>query len=177
MLQIIKVMLLKYLITSLLMSSISSKCSSINTRKELRQLSPDELQRFITATQKLQKQEEAYDWFVDTHLKVGKKAHNVAAFLPWHRAFTVKYERALQKIDPEIILPYWDWSIDAQAPELSVILSEKYMGGNGESDTHCVRDCLAKDWEVRIPEKDVSREISATEIELDLFGIKVLLNA
>ncbi|KXN74971.1 Di-copper centre-containing protein, partial [Conidiobolus coronatus NRRL 28638] len=101
----------------------------------------------------LQKQEEIYDWFVDSHLKVGKKAHNVAAFLPWHRAFTVKYERALQKIDPKVVLPYWDWSIDAQAPELSVILSEKYMGSNGEPNTHCVKDGLAKDWEIRIPER------------------------
>ncbi|KXN67860.1 Di-copper centre-containing protein, partial [Conidiobolus coronatus NRRL 28638] len=129
------------------------KCENIRTRKELRQLTPTELKKFISATQKLQKQEDIYDWYVDTHLLVGKKAHGVAAFLPWHRAFTVKYERALQKIDPSIVLPYWDWSIDAKHPERSVILSDKYLGGNGEKGTYCVRNGLAKNWIVRIPEK------------------------
>jgi tyrosinase len=138
---------------SLLIAYISGKCSTINTRKELRQLSPCELKRFISATQKLQKQEETYDWFVDTHLLVGKKAHGVAGFLPWHRAFLTKYEKALQKIDPKVVLPYWDWSVDAQAPEKSIILSDKYLGGNGEKGTYCVRDGLAKNWVVRIPEK------------------------
>jgi tyrosinase len=142
---------------SLLITSISGKCSTINTRKELRQLTSDELQRFISATQKLQKQEDVYDWFVNTHLGSGKKAHGVAGFLPWHRAFLTIYERALQKIDPKVVLPYWDWSVDAQAPEKSIILSDKYLGGNGEKGTHCVKDGLAKNWVVRIPQKKCLR--------------------
>ncbi|KAH8745126.1 hypothetical protein F5883DRAFT_439238, partial [Diaporthe sp. PMI_573] len=35
-------------------------------------------------------------------------AHQVTAFLPWHRWFLRDYEKALQTIDPEILLPYWN---------------------------------------------------------------------
>lgn len=33
--------------------------------------------------------------------------HKAAAFVAWHRAFLLEMERALQKIDPAVTLPYW----------------------------------------------------------------------
>jgi tyrosinase len=35
------------------------------------------------------------------------QAHVQNAFLPWHRAFLLHFERRLQQIDPLVALPYW----------------------------------------------------------------------
>ena len=51
------------------------------------------------------------------------------AFLPWHRKIVYDLEKALQKIDPSVTIPYWDWT-DPKA--LDVMLSDDFMGGNGE---------------------------------------------
>lgn len=51
------------------------------------------------------------------------------AFLPWHRQLLDDLENALQKIDPSVTIPYWDWT-DPKA--LDVMLSDDFMGGNGQ---------------------------------------------
>jgi tyrosinase len=30
-------------------------------------------------------------------------------FLPWHRAFVLHFEQALQAVNPAVFVPYWDW--------------------------------------------------------------------
>ena len=71
-------------------------------------------------------------------------AHRGPAFLPWHREFLFRLERDLQRVagDPNLGLPYWDWTVDAPAvnqaanaippapvPSLSL---ETLVGPNGE---------------------------------------------
>jgi tyrosinase len=36
------------------------------------------------------------------------EAHGDRAFLPWHRAYLLDFERELQAIDPSVSLPYWN---------------------------------------------------------------------
>lgn len=33
-------------------------------------------------------------------------------FLPWHRAYLLKFEKALRVIDDTLTIPYWDWEVD-----------------------------------------------------------------
>ena len=47
------------------------------------------------------------------------------AFLPWHRAFVSVVEKRLQKINPSITIPYWDWSFDWANPLKSPIFSSE----------------------------------------------------
>lgn len=63
----------------------------------------------------------------------------VAAFLPWHRAFLVSAERAMQQCtgNPNTFIPYWDSALDSQSPEASVLW--KFLGGNGNAASNwCV---------------------------------------
>ncbi|MCB9234953.1 MAG: tyrosinase family protein [Bacteroidia bacterium] len=36
--------------------------------------------------------------------------HGWEQFLTWHRMFLYSFEQALQDIDPDVTLPYWDWT-------------------------------------------------------------------
>lgn len=36
--------------------------------------------------------------------------HAGPAFLPWHRQYLKVYEAALREIDPEVVIPFWDWT-------------------------------------------------------------------
>jgi tyrosinase len=38
-------------------------------------------------------------------------------FLPWHRAYLYHLEMMLLAFDPEIFIPYWDWTVDQSIPQ------------------------------------------------------------
>lgn len=42
--------------------------------------------------------------------------HNIY-FFPWHRAYLLKLERALNKVDPTVALPWWDFTTDLSRTE------------------------------------------------------------
>ena len=50
-------------------------------------------------------------------------------FLPWHREFLRRFELELQKVHPDLTLPYWDWTEDSS---IAVIWSDELLGGNGD---------------------------------------------
>ncbi|XP_052270922.1 putative tyrosinase-like protein tyr-3 isoform X2 [Dreissena polymorpha] len=63
----------------------------------------------------------------NTHLK-----HHGASFLPWHRVFIAAFEEKLREVDPDVSLPYWDYSMDYYMPKPSMsIVWSKCFFGNG----------------------------------------------
>src|SRR5699024_5292473 len=60
----------------------------------------------------------AYDQFVAWHKDAfecdNMAAHMGPAFFPWHRAYLRLFEQQLQEIDPSVVLPYWDWTVDQE---------------------------------------------------------------
>jgi hypothetical protein len=41
--------------------------------------------------------------------------HDGNSFLPWHRELVNRFESYLQQVDPDVALPYWDWTEDPRA--------------------------------------------------------------
>ena len=74
-----------------------------------------------------------YDDFVQEHIDSmtggNAWAHRGPAFLPWHREYLRRYELALQEHDPNVTLPYWDWTVDNTST--SSIWNADFMGGDG----------------------------------------------
>ena len=130
----------------------AATCSNgIETRQEIRTLSSDQLTKFVYALHVMQQQPapgqpSAYDKFVKIHLDESALVHNTADFLPWHRAFLLEFEHALQKIVPTVTIPYWDVALDAQTPELSPVFGASEFGGNGNGPDGTLTDGPFATW-------------------------------
>lgn len=121
-------------------------------RKNAGALTPQERARFVAAVLALkqapsvltpgQPGSNRYDDFVAVHVKAMPAdqshhvmtAHMCAGFLPWHRAFLLEFEKALQVIDPSVTIPYWDACNPLYHPKTSVIWGPDFLGGDGEGD-------------------------------------------
>jgi tyrosinase len=128
-------------------------CPSSCRRREIRSLSDPERNAYFAAVHQLHSgpAPTKYDQMVKIHLDATDYAHNTAYFLPWHRGYLRTYEKALQAIDPSVCVPYWNWSVDSQAPEYSPVFTEGYFGTNGGADG-CVADGQFKGWQVNTPQ-------------------------
>lgn len=126
--------------------------SNLRVRKSVVQLTSTEKAAFIQALNALKNtftpgsSLSIYDQFVLQHVLTmgfqqqlgakasaqGNPAHSQPAFLPWHRQFLHQFEQALQKIDPKVTIPYWDWT-DSRA--LAVMLQPDFLGTSGQGVT------------------------------------------
>ncbi|KAJ3094160.1 hypothetical protein HDU97_008411 [Phlyctochytrium planicorne] len=117
-------------------------CSNPSIRKEWRELSPSERKEFVDAVVCLRStpsilsndpNRSVYDDFAQTHVDNTPNIHNNAEFLPWHRTYLVFFEVALKDFCGFTgTIPYWNWSLDSQAPENSPIWRADALGGDGD---------------------------------------------
>src|SRR5262249_10589504 len=56
------------------------------------------------------------------------QAHNGPAFLAWHRAYILRFERELQKLDPTVSLHYWRMN-QQPGPGLSASVFDPHSWG------------------------------------------------
>ncbi|RKP22903.1 hypothetical protein SYNPS1DRAFT_25166 [Syncephalis pseudoplumigaleata] len=137
-------------------------CKRIRQRQEIRTLTQAQRESFFHAIRYLQSgpKPTRYDKqvprlsqrFVERHYHARVSAHGWPWFLTWHRAFIREFEASLQEVDPDIMLPYWDWSYDSQAPELSPVFRSGWFGGNGRPSDGCVADGHFASWRPAYPE-------------------------
>jgi tyrosinase len=89
-----------------------------------------------------------YDQFVAVHVAnadaVGRPgpdgnsmvdpAHGGSAFTAWHRALLYEFEQALQSVNPDVFVPYWNWT-DAATTQ-NILFQDSFMGPNGTPDNN-----------------------------------------
>ncbi|KAI8870151.1 Di-copper centre-containing protein, partial [Ramicandelaber brevisporus] len=111
----------------------------LRLRKEIRALTEQERIAFIRAAQRLQVAGgNGYDWLTARHIESGKDVHGTLMFLAFHRSFTNIYQNLINRIDPNVTLPYWESTADAFAMHKSPIFSSFWMGGNGWGPENCL---------------------------------------
>ncbi len=113
----------------------------LQVRRNAKSLTADEKARFVNAVKQTKQlpslyspKLSAYDYYVRLHYAAyydpEMPAHMASAFGPWHRQLLLMFERDLQRTDPSVTVPYWDWTVD-NSPE-SYIWRNDLMGGEGE---------------------------------------------
>ncbi|GHH69285.1 tyrosinase [Streptomyces sulfonofaciens] len=108
----------------------------VYTRKNQNALTATEKRRFVNAVLALKRTGE-YDEFVRIHITYYvsdgepglRVAHMTPSFLPWHRRYLLEFERALQRVDSSVTVPYWDWTVDRS--RTSSLWAADFLGGNG----------------------------------------------
>ena len=95
-----------------------------------------ERQRFITTLRKLHSTSNKYSDCARLHYEQMQQFHNNPMFLPAHRRVLLDFETAMKSIDPQVVLPYWDWARYADKPSADPIWNYFSRDGNGR----CVTD-------------------------------------
>lgn len=143
----------------------TNTCTQPLVRKEWRQLTLAQQQQFLKGINMMKQagsksgHSNLYEDFVAVHWDNVQYAHNVAAFLPWHRWYLKQFENTLQQLlnDNTFALPYWDWTIDAQAPERSPLMqsnSNSFGTQNVNSNGNCINDGAFKGWYTNEPDRN-----------------------
>jgi len=83
-------------------------------RREFSSLAVGERERYATAVRRLKEkpEEDPESWKSLSDIHANHCPHGNWYFLPWHRAYLLKFEQACRHAlgDPSYALPYWDWT-------------------------------------------------------------------
>ncbi|KAI8872047.1 Di-copper centre-containing protein, partial [Ramicandelaber brevisporus] len=128
-------------------------CVNPFVRKEVRQLNLDEFNALINAYRRFKENSgpQSLDGFTHMHIENAWHVHGTPLFLAWHRRYIRAFEEALRIYDPSVSLPYWDWGVDAAAPDMSIVFSDGYFGGNGRAGDGCIVNGPFSGWMMNIP--------------------------
>lgn len=114
----------------------------VEVRKNLRDMSPGELDRYFGAVKKLNEgpKPTRWDMYANIHQQQYSKIHSTPLFLAWHRMMLYAIERDLRVHEPNVTIPYWDWTSFAQNPRSDPVFNQRLFGSNGHVKTSCVSD-------------------------------------
>lgn len=136
-------------------------CSAVSLRRDYRALTNSQWSTFVAAMKRINRPlpgiplPTVYDGFVQEY-SVYQPTFLTCGFdkpsgLTRLRQFLLRFEQALQAVDPSVTLPYWNFPLDAEAPDASGVFSPAFMGGNGHGFDHDVVDGAFASWTVGYP--------------------------
>ncbi|KAJ2473001.1 hypothetical protein EV174_005756, partial [Coemansia sp. RSA 2320] len=139
-----------YFLAALCLATVaSSQCTNPVSRPEIRSLSPDDRTRFFRALGQIRANGEL-ERLSRLHVNNADVIHGHPVFLAFHRIFVNDFAAALNKVDPGVPVPYWDWSLDATNPIASELFTNDYFGGNGVGDQNCVQSGPFANWQMTV---------------------------
>lgn len=125
--------------TTVLLHNFAKCTTTQRVRREIRDLTSEQRKIFLKAMLKL-REDGNFDDLIHIHGNADQTefspSHRSAHFFPWHRLYLRNIEDRLiasGTLWPDFGLPYWDWSIDSQSPNNSIIFTADYLGANDQS--------------------------------------------
>ncbi|KAJ2296111.1 hypothetical protein IWW55_005215 [Coemansia sp. RSA 2706] len=132
------------------MAARPSRCDSVVTRKEVRDLSSSEW-KIVSDTIARMQELGWFTYFASLHEIYFPVVHGQSQFLPFHRRLIRHFEMVGQRINPEFALPYWNEFPDYRNPAKSKVLTDRLLGGNGQGGDKCVMDGVQANWTMHYP--------------------------
>ncbi|PVU87045.1 hypothetical protein BB561_006475 [Smittium simulii] len=130
---------------------LPTTCSNVLVRKDVRNLSDQEWQKFSDVINTMH-QRKWLEVLSKIHNNNMREIHNSGFFMPWHRRFLAHFQMLVNTIDPDVVLPYWDWTASWQNPEFDSVLSSNRFGGNGAGNQRCIVNGVQSSWEKSYPQ-------------------------
>ncbi|MFD9535075.1 tyrosinase family protein [Streptomyces sp. NPDC060010] len=137
-----------------------AQCSNPSRRPEVRELSADQWNRFANAVKTLYNrgaENSLYNRYVAVYDDNTAERAGVPAFLPWHRHYLYLFERDLKRVNPSVVLPYWDWTKDYETPGQSPVMSASRFGGAGRPGDGTVVGGAFANWKCIVPQGHILR--------------------
>jgi len=156
-----------------------ARAGEIRVRKDAKDMTVQEKRDFVDAVKQLKRYPSPfgksgislYDALVYFHRRAAyptgsSGAHEGPAFLPWHRAFLLYFENALNNVAHKpITVPYWDWTDPAST---RAVFSPDLMGGDGRpSRNYAVSDGPFRRGQWKLKVFDLQNEESPLEPDID----------
>lgn len=120
-------------------------CSQSAVRRDVATLSQQDFQRFSSVVREMHRRG-LMDGFGSMHDHISHQIHGNEQFFAWHRRFLRHFEMLMQEIDPDVVLPYWNWGTTWQNPAGDPVLSAQFLGSNGRQGDFCVMDGAQARW-------------------------------
>ena len=97
-------------------------------RREFTAMTTADRERYIRAVRTASRDpsyKPDYDRLITLHRTIFLDGiHQRDLFLPWHRWYVLQYENILRRIDCQITVPYWDWSLVSETWRRTGVLYE-----------------------------------------------------
>ena len=93
---------------------------SLKVRENVERMTDEKLSAYREALRTMmgRRDNRGYQFFAGWHgVPFQLCWHQHPYFLPWHRGYLYHFELALQDVDPEVTLPWWDWVDGAGLPD------------------------------------------------------------
>lgn len=122
---------------------INCPCTTTSIRKEIRDLTYEELVRYQNAikTLALGPMPSVWNNLTVLYRNFLPYSRRNPFFLPWHRYLLRYAEMKLQEVDCSVTIPYFDWTLDVGNLQNSIVWQANMFGGNGDkSDDFCVKN-------------------------------------
>jgi tyrosinase len=88
-------------------------------------------------------------------------AHGHPAFLPWHRAYLLRFEQALRDTGHDVMLPWWDWTKTRKVPNA---FAQKNAPDGSPNPLHSARiAAIARSQGAQSPEAETRRLAEFTD--------------
>jgi hypothetical protein len=124
-------------------------CDQVLSRPNIMKMSDQDRNRYFNAVYWLNSGNKPTRWdtFALKHASIYDQVHSQPAFFAWHRRYLIELELMLRQYDPNVRIPYFDWTVNHDHLDQDPVW--QYFGKVGNpNQNYCVNDGVFNNFKV-----------------------------